>query len=94
MSADLDRRLACARRWMTDGIRGFFEAEWMNERAIRIDNHGEAPPATLSSAIDSLSQMPEPAFWGMTAFDVVALLVIRDLLPGETELLDIDKAGV
>lgn len=69
--------------WLTEGVERFFYAELANER------DGGISPSTLSSAIDSLSQQPDPAFWGMTGEDVVALLVLRDHLESWTELRDI-----
>lgn len=74
-------------RWVTPDITRLFHSEIDNE------DNGGASPATLSSTIDSVSQMPAD----LLAFDdstdvpalLVALLMIRDLLPGGTEVADL-----
>lgn len=65
-------------KWVTNNLENFFRAEIANER------NGGITPSTLSSAIDSLSQYPDG--FRLTLDDVVALLLIRDNLPGDTEL--------
>lgn len=74
-------------RWVTPDITRLFNSEIDNEE------NGGVSPATLSSTIDSVAQMPAD----LLAFDdstdvpalLVALLMIRDLLPGRTEVGDL-----
>lgn len=95
MTAPASSLLDVARRWMTDGVRRLFEIELANEDAMcreamskgRMD---EMPPATsLSTVIDSLAQglpldnVPDPTR------TLVQLLMIRDLLPGNTDVRDL-----
>lgn len=71
-----------ARRWVNDDVRRVLEAE------IRNEDNGGVRPATLSSTIDSLMQMPDEVFpedVEITSL-LVNLLVIRDLLPGSTRV--------
>lgn len=79
--------LDVARRWVTEGVEALFQAEISNER------HGGVTPSTLSSTIDSVSQgLPLDNEEGEPV-DVVslliALLVIRDLLPGDTSVREL-----
>lgn len=83
MSAVTDPTGAVASRWVTDDLTRIFEAEIANER------HGGVAPATLSSTIDSISQGLPFAEGSDPAPVMNALLVIRDLLPGDTEVRDL-----
>jgi hypothetical protein len=76
-----------ARAWATNGgLRRLFEAE------IRNEDNGGVRPATVSSTIDSLMQMPDDILAEIVGDPddcvgtLTALLVIRDLLPGKTEI--------
>ena len=66
------------------GLTALFEAE------IRNENNGGVRPSTLSSAIDSVMQMPDDILDDMTGDEsrgvLVALLMLRDRLPGSTRL--------
>lgn len=76
--------------WVNDDVTRLFEAEISNER------NGGISPSTLSSTIDSVSQMPDDILRefceGRDCANLLrSLLMIRDLLPGDTqvgELLD------
>lgn len=83
MNAVQDQRLATARLWMTEDIAAVFDAEIANER------NGGITPATLSSTIDSITQGLPVAEGGDPAGALVGLLMIRDLLPGDTEVRDL-----
>jgi hypothetical protein len=76
-----------ARRWVDPGVAILFEAE------IRNEGQGGVRPATLSSTIDSVAQMPDDILGEFTGgkpmSTLVALLVIRDLLPGRTPVANL-----
>lgn len=67
-----------ARLWTTPALRNFFRAEIANGK------NGGVEPATLSSAIDSLSQ--HPFGFGLDLADCSALLIMIDYCGGDTEL--------
>ena len=72
-----------ARRWVSEDVEALFQAEISNERA------GGVAPATLSSTIDSVSQgLPFTEDADVVSL-LTALLVIRDLLPGDTGVRDL-----
>lgn len=80
--------------WVTPDVARLFEDK------IRNEANGGVSPATLSSTIDSVTQMPADLLEGYTVAPsdvgalLVALLVLRDRLPGDTLLVDLlDDAG-
>lgn len=79
-------QIPVARRWITNNIERLFDAEIANEGPT--DDHG-ITPATLTSTIDSLSQGGVEVFDFLTDADLIALLMVRDLVPGDTEVRDL-----
>ena len=85
--------LTAAGRLVSLEVEGIFDAEIANEDTMRREaefkeRYDEMPPtANLSTMIDSLRQ-------GLPASEdaLLAILGIRDLLPGDTALTDICKA--
>jgi hypothetical protein len=75
--------LPTAQRWMTERVGMLFDEEIANE------HNGGITPSTLSSCIDSVSQAPDILCDGWETGDWVALLAIRDLCDGNTELADL-----
>lgn len=83
----METNLEVARRWMNSGLESLFLAEVGNERS------GGVTPSTLSSTIDSVTQMPQDILSDITGgrdyVALTALLAIRDLLPGDTEVREL-----
>lgn len=79
--------ITSAKKLLNEDVRDFFMAEIANER------DGGVTPSTLSSAIDSVAQAPdyvlERVLKNGVADSMRVLLVLRDMLPGDTLLIDL-----
>lgn len=75
-----------AAKWMTEKVAHLFYVEIANER------NGGVSPATLASAIDSVSQAPDIMCEGWTTEDWVSLLYVVNLVGSDAELDDILRA--
>lgn len=93
MTAPTTAPLDLARRWVSDGVTRLFEIELANEESMRREAMSKGrddamPPATtISTVIDSLAQglaCDEDTEEPVTA--LVNLLLIRDYVPGDTEV--------
>lgn len=78
------RAIEAAKRWVNDEVMGIFLAELANER------DGGVSPATVSSTIDSISQgLPLGNNQDDAITALTSLLVIRDLVDGDTEIREL-----
>ena len=88
MTEHVPEALTRARKWVNGDLNRLFQAEIANER------NGGVTPSTLSSTIDSIQQMPEDILEefcddGSPWIMLTSLLIIRDVLPGDTEVREL-----